>query len=78
MVLSARTRTRYLVLTSGMCGTTSLFPNQKKVTFKVASPACFSFPMRCPILIYYMALHLCYAMSGTDIGYAATRAGKGW
>eukprot|EP00961_Rhodomonas_salina_P028691 387208-Rhodomonas_salina.2 len=29
--------------------------------------------MRCPVLIQRMLLRACYAMSGTDIGYAVTR-----
>eukprot|EP00961_Rhodomonas_salina_P247068 3338324-Rhodomonas_salina.2 len=29
--------------------------------------------MLCPVLTYCMVLHYCYAVSGTDLGYAATR-----
>eukprot|EP00961_Rhodomonas_salina_P029435 396835-Rhodomonas_salina.2 len=34
-----------------------------------------SFAMRCPVLIWAMLPRPCSAMSGTDLGYAATRMG---
>eukprot|EP00961_Rhodomonas_salina_P213926 2889034-Rhodomonas_salina.1 len=35
--------------------------------------SCYAIAVQCPVLTSAMLLHLRYARSGTDIGYAATR-----
>eukprot|EP00961_Rhodomonas_salina_P237158 3205386-Rhodomonas_salina.4 len=35
---------------------------------------CYAFAMQCPVLKWAMLLRICYAVSGTERGYAATGA----
>eukprot|EP00961_Rhodomonas_salina_P192402 2596555-Rhodomonas_salina.3 len=45
-----------------------------KGSFPSYGLACYAIDTRCPVPTQASVLRICYAMSGTDAGYAATRS----